>query len=498
MDELLKTKHLAALETADFCTTRVEQKISLIKAHLASHAHPAVWHTQEIFSHAREMAHQLDSLTYSQKTQLPLYGLTFGVKDLFCTKGLTTTAGSRLLETYKPLYSASFYEDICTQGAIMSCKTAMDEFAMGSYTNTSFLGKTSLINKSEYSAGGSSGGCASALVAELCDFSIGSDTGGSVRQPASHAGLVGFKPTYGGISRYGMIAYASSLDQAGIFTHTLKDLEYLLSSGVIRQDHKDMTSHQMLDITTVHSRPAHSLTIGFLPSLLENPDIDKSVASMYESQLRKYKSLKINLAPIMPESIPLLRYAAQIYYIIACAESSSCLARYQGVFFGHSLSDFVKTEGLQHLDFWASVAKYRSHYLGLEAQTRIMLGSHILSSENYEAMYTKARAARHALAQQIKSLFDHIDYLCLPVCPTPAVRWEEISKMTKAQSFLADFLTTPFSLGGFPTLSLPSSKTPEGLEIGIQIVGPRRADAQMVKDFIGMKELTEQSKEEKI
>ncbi len=480
----LEEKHQASLEDSSFCEKKALDLLSKIDSHIQS-SHPCVWHAPELKDYVLKTAKDLDALPLEAKKAMPLFGLTFSLKDLFSTKGLTTTAGSRMLSSYKPLFDATVFSTLKEKGSLLVAKTALDEFAMGSYTSTSFLGKTSLVGKSDYSAGGSSGGAASSLKAQLCDFAIGSDTGGSVRQPASHAGLVGFKPTYGGFSRFGMVAYASSLDQAGIFTHTVKDLDYLISSGIAIKDSQDMTSTGITISPHIKSKTPSELKIGYFPFLLdpEGEAIEGSVYLAYKRQLDKYKELGATLIPIDESQVSMMHHSAQIYYIIACAEASSCLSRYQGVFFGESLPSFVTKHKLERLDYWQSVAKFRSEFLGPEAQTRIMLGSYILSSENYDSMYLKSQLARDLLKKELAALFESVDYLCLPVSPTPALKWEQIDKITPAQSYMADFLTTPFSLAGLPAMSLPSSQTSDGLDIGMQIVGPASCDAQMIKDF---------------
>lgn len=488
----LKELHHQSIDSPDYVSTRAAELSSAIASHCAQ-PDPGVWHSTEVLA---AMNSQLkDSKEKAQlptmaSTPSPLTGLFMGVKDLFCTKGLTTTAGSRVLEHYKPPFSATVYEDFVRHGALMSCKTAMDEFAMGSYTQTSFLGRTSIPGLPAYSAGGSSGGSAAALRAGLCDFALGSDTGGSVRQPASHCGVVGFKPSYGGFSRSGMIAYASSLDQAGLFTKTVEDLDYLLSVGVLQKDPKDMTSITLSRPDSV--RPLSATKVGYLPHLLDSAGIADSVKNVYLAQLDQYRSLGIEVIGITEKELSLLSYAAQIYYVLACAEASSCMGRYQGIYFGEPIEKFIKEENLLGQDFWSCVSKYRSHYIGAETQKRIMLGSYVLSSEKFESVYLQAVKARVALTQELAQIFKKIDVLALPVSPTPAVAWDKIDTLTSAQTYMADFLTVPFSLARLPALSVPAGvetqpKLELPLPIGIQLVGAYRQDYELV-DFARLAE----------
>jgi aspartyl-tRNA(Asn)/glutamyl-tRNA(Gln) amidotransferase subunit A len=360
------------------------------------------------------------------------------------------------------------------KGVLLGAKLAMDEFAMGSFSNTSSFGKVSVPGFKEHSAGGSSGGSGAALAADLVDFTTGSDTGGSVRLPASFCSVVGYKPTYGAFSRYGMIAYASSLDQAGLLSKSLEDLKYLLSAEIANKDKKDMTSVGlgMPKFSTMKK----DWKVGYFEEFLTEDTIQMEVKQAY---IKTLEQLKVAGATLIPMQIKYMKEAAQIYYIIACSEASSNLARYQGVFFGEKLIDKDRIG-----NYWEQIAEYRSEFFGLEVQKRIMLGSFILSAENFSAMYQKAVTLRLALIREFEDAFTKVDKLVLPVSPMTSPTWDNISKMTTAQIYMSDYMTVPFSLAGLPAISLPWFKTKEGLGIGMQFVGKKFEDYELVETML--------------
>lgn len=464
----LHEKHLQAIERKDFLQSRVEHDISKIKSDKSG----ACWHLPEVSTYMKKEAERLDTLSLSEKSKMPFYGLTVGMKDLFCISGLTTTAGSKILSSFKAPYDSTVWKTLSQKGVLLGAKLAMDEFAMGSFSNTSYLGRVSLPGFSDRTAGGSSGGSGAALEAQLVDFTTGSDTGGSVRLPAAFCSQVGYKPSYGAFSRYGMIAYASSLDQAGFLTHTLEDMKYLMDSGIAVKDAKDMTSKQL---SYKLIKKISKLKIGYFPDFFENESIDEQIKFAYKDLINKLK-LTHELVPV---SIPFMDKAAQIYYILACSEASSNLARYQGVFFGEKLIE-EKFEGT----YWEQCAQYRSKFFGIEVQKRIMLGSFILSSENFSSMYQKAVKLRQSLKEEFANQFNTIDTLLLPTSPILAPKWDDISKMTSAQIYMSDFMTVPFSLAGLPALSMPWYKSKEGLGIGMQFVGSYMQDHQLIEDIL--------------
>ena len=472
----LFTKHLIALDTPHFYERMIQEKISQLSHHESNGSH-SIWHLNQYKDIVIDKAIQLDKLDYQHKKNLPLYGLTIGAKDLFCINGMKTTAGSKILEDFIAPYTATFVEQFQSKGGLITAKTSMDEFAMGSFTNTSYLGKTVIPEHSDYTAGGSSGGSAASLMANLFDFTLGSDTGGSVRQPAAFCGLVGFKPSYGSFSRYGMISYASSLDQAGIMTHSVDDLAYLINNIETCADIKDPTSLGINKSFAI--KDIKSLTIGYFEEFLQSDSIDASIKEQYETHLKIYEKMGMKLEKI---NIPLLHKAAEIYYIIACAEASSNLARYQGVYFGKSLTKHLETHQSAN-DYWKDVANYRSSYFGKEVQKRILLGSYVLSSEKFDAIYKKAIKLRKDLSEQISHCFEKVDYLFLPTFPTQTPTWNEIEKMTTAQIYLADYMTIGFSLAGSPVITIPSTQQFDiEKTTGFQFVGKKYHDYQLIRD----------------
>lgn len=424
----------------------------------------------------REMQ-KLFNLNKEEKSKMPLFGLTVGLKDLFTVNGLKTTAGSKMLENFISPYDSHVWSVLRGKGVLLGGKLAMDEFAMGSFSNTSSFGRVSIPRFKDRTAGGSSGGSGAAMADGLFDFTVGSDTGGSVRLPASFCSVVGYKPTYGAFSRYGMIPYASSLDQAGFFTKDLDDLIYLLESGISVKDIKDTTSSG-LGAYSVEEKKKFS--VGFFPEILDKDGIQESVKYAYRKTLNDLKASGVELKEV---SIPVMEKAASIYYIIACSEASSNLARYQGIYFGKKLidEDFTGT-------FWEQAAQLRSKYFGLEVQKRIMVGSFMLSSENFGVLFEKAKQLRGELTKDLKSILNEVDSLVLPVSPMVAPKWEDIAKMTTAETFMSDFLTVPFSLAGLPALSTPDHFDENGLGIGMQWVGKHMKDYQLVYDLKKMKE----------
>lgn len=459
----IRTKHQQFIEKAD-----LEALSSKLKQQVQKDQTGAFWHTEEAFGYLDNQVQK--ALCDSRYCSHPFAGLTVGVKDLFCIKGLTTTAGSRILEKFTSPYTSTVWNRIEALGGLLGGKLSMDEFAMGSFTHTSYLGKTSIPGFPDHTAGGSSGGSAAAVASGIVDFSLGSDTGGSVRLPASFCSIVGYKPSYGAFSRFGMIPYASSLDQAGIFTRNLDDLKYILEQNIAASaDPYDMTCKGLGDYVAGDKKTSK---VGYFKEILESQSLQPEVAAAYRDTLKRLENEGIETVPV---SISYMDKAAQIYYIIACSEASSNLAKYQGVYFGEPLVDAPLKAS-----FAETLASYRSEFFGSEVQKRIMLGSFILSAENFSAMYEKAWEMRRVLTQSMENVLKEVDMLVLPVSPRTAPRWDEISQMTSAEIYLSDYMTVPFSLAGVPALSLPWYKDARGLGIGMQFVGQKFDDYQLI------------------
>jgi len=459
----IKSKTKECLETKGYWAKRTAQ----LKEQIKSDTSGAFWHVDETISAMEQEASVRDSM--AKDPTKPLAGAAVGVKDLFCVKGMRTTAGSKILDGFVAPYDSTVWKSVKDAGGFMAGKLAMDEFAMGSFTKTSYLGKTSIPGHPDRSAGGSSGGSAAAVAAGIVDFSLGSDTGGSVRLPASFCGVVGYKPSYGAFSRFGMIPYASSLDQAGFFTRTMEDLQTVIASQLSFKDKQDMTSVGL----GRYERTTKRITrVGYLNNILESPDIHPEVAEAYEDTLQAIEMRGVELVPI---DIALMDQAAQIYYIIACSEASSNLARYQGIYFGEKLSEEPLGDS-----FADTISSYRSKFFGDEVQRRIMLGSFILSAENFTAMYEKSWNMRKALTASIESVLETVDTILLPVSPTVAPKWDDIDKMTPAQVYYSDYMTVPFSLAGVPAISVPWQQDNDGLHIGMQFVGKKFKDYELI------------------
>lgn len=460
----LKQKHIAACEQKDFYQKQVDKIAQKIREDKTG----AFWYKEEYIAYMYQQAVEQDN----QEKKGALYGLTFGAKDVFTVKSLSTTAGSKILSGFKGPYTSTLVKAIEDKGALLSGKLAMDEFAMGSYSNTSHLGRVTLVGKPQRTAGGSSGGSASAL--DVLDFTLGSDTGGSVRQPASFGGYVGYKPSYGTFSRFGMISYASSLDQAGLLTHSVEDLHYLMSQGIAASDSQDMTSVEYFKPQCL-SQNSEIKKIGYFPEIL-NSDLDSCVKEAYQKMLSCFPSYMLH--PIIPKY---MKYATQVYYIIACAQAAFNLARYQGIYFG---SDIEKVQ--DKMTYWQQVAYHRGQMFGPEVQKRIMLGSYITSSEHFTTVYKKATDLRSAMQKEFKDIFSLVDTLVLPVSPFTAPTWESIGQMSSSKIYMADYMTVPFSLAGLPAISMPLYKDKQGLAIGMQFVGAQYDDAQLISKCLDL------------
>lgn len=386
----------------------------------------------------------------------PLAGIPGAIKDNMCTKGIKTTCASKMLEHFVPPYDATVVERLADANAVFLGKTNMDEFAMGSSTENSAFMQTRNPWNLETVPGGSSGGSAAAVAASTAIWSLGSDTGGSIRQPASFCGTVGLKPTYGRVSRYGLVAFASSLDQIGPITKDVTDCA-LIMNAISGHDLKDSTSipGDVPDFTKSLVNDVKGLKIGlpreyFVAGM--NPEVEKAVRNAV-AQLEKLG------AECLEISMPHTEYALTTYYIIAPAEASSNLARYDGVGFGHRASGE---------DIVSMYKKTRSEGFGPEVQRRIVLGTYALSSGYYDAYYLKALKVRTLIKQDFDKAFEKVDVLLTPTSPTPAFKAGDISD--PLSMYLQDVCTLPINLAGVPALSMPCGYA-GGLPIGLQIIG---------------------------
>lgn len=393
-----------------------------------------------------------------------LDGIPLGIKDLFCTKNIKTTAASHILDNFIPPYESTVTEKLKNAGAVFLGKTNMDEFAMGGANITSHFGQAinPLRRKTDNAhvvTGGSSGGSAAAVAADMCAAATGTDTGGSIRQPSSYCGIVGIKPTYGRCSRYGIIAYASSLDQAGPMTKTVEDAALMLNV-MAGFDEKDSTSAMVPvpDFAASLAEGVKGMKIG-LPRELLNQDLNEDVASAWKEGR---DILEKAGAKIVEINLPNMKYALATYYIIAPAEASSNLARYDGVRFG------LRVEGKTLDEMYENT---RSAGFGDEVKRRIMIGTYVLSAGYYDAYYLKALELQKLIRNDYTESFKTVDAILTPTTPTTAFTVEESKSFDPVTMYLQDAFTVPVNLAKLPAISVPSAEAKNGLPIGLQLIG---------------------------
>lgn len=399
----------------------------------------------------------------------PLAGVPMAVKDNLCTEGLRTTCGSGMLADFVPAYTAEAVRRLEEAGAVLVGKTNMDEFAMGSTTETSCHGATRNPHNPKHVPGGSSGGSAAAVAAGECFFALGSDTGGSVRQPAGHCGVVGLKPTYGTVSRYGLIAYASSLDQVGALTRNVPDCAAVLEA-ISGYDPKDSTSVRRLDrnFTGALQTDAEGLRIG----LPEDYFGEGLAPEVKEAVLRAAETLRDRGAVVEEFSLGLMKYAVPAYYTIACAEASSNLERFDGVKYGRRAGG---TTGLDEL-----YRKTRSQGFGAETKRRIMLGCFVLSAGYYDAYYLKALKVKGMIKKAFDQAFLRYDLILGPVAPTTAPLLGE-NLEDPIRMYLGDIYTVSANLAGLPGICVSCGSDARGLPVGLQLLGDRFQEKKLLR-----------------
>ena len=445
----LKNKDFSVSELVDFHISSMENGREL---------NAFITETADI---ARKKASDCDQ-NYSKGEEKPLEGIPLGIKDMFCTKGVKTTASSKMLENFIPPYESTVTQNLWNDGAILLGKLNNDEFAMGSSNETSFFGEVKnpwKNTKDNFTVpGGSSGGSAASVAAGMGLASLGTDTGGSIRQPASFTGTVGLKPTYGRCSRWGIIAFASSLDQAGPITRTVKDCALLLNS-ICSYDSKDSTSSQkkIPDFEKSTDESIKGMKIG-IPKEYETDGISEDITEYLE---KGKEWLTESGAEIVEISLPHIKYALPCYYIIAPAEASSNLARYDGVKFTHR----VDAENI--IDMYEET---RSQGFGDEVKRRIMIGTYVLSSGYYDAYYLKAQKVRAMISRDFKEVFSKVDAIYGPSTPSTAFELGD-KKKNPLEMYLNDVFTVPVNLAGLPAMSVPVGLDKENLPIGMQLIG---------------------------
>ena len=399
----------------------------------------------------------------------PLAGVPVAIKDNMCTKGLLTTCSSKILYNFVPTYTAEAVLNLEKAGAVILGKTNMDEFAMGSTTETSAYGVTKNPWNTGHVPGGSSGGSCAAVAAEECSYALGSDTGGSIRQPSSFCGVTGIKPTYGTVSRYGLIAYGSSLDQIGPIAKDVTDCATILEA-IASHDVKDSTSVQRedYDFTTALVDDVRGMKIG-IPRDYFGDGLDPEVKA---AVLGAAKKLEEKGAIAEEFDLSLVEYAIPAYYVIACAEASSNLARFDGVKYGYRTEQY---DGLHNM-----YKKTRSEGFGAEAKRRIMLGSFVLSSGYYDAYYLKALRTKALIKQAFDKAFEKYDVILGPAAPTTAPKLGE-SLSDPLKMYLGDIYTISVNLAGLPGVTLPCGTDQSGLPIGLQLIGDCFAEKKIIR-----------------
>ncbi len=443
----IKAKEVTVKEALEAVFAQIDKSEEMINSYVNLYR-------EEAFQKAEEVQKKIDAGELTG----PLAGVPVAIKDNICTKGMTTTCSSKILYNFVPTYTAQAVENLEAAGAVIIGKTNMDEFAMGSTTETSAFGATKNPWNTEHVPGGSSGGSCAAVAAEECFYALGSDTGGSIRQPSSFCGVTGLKPTYGTVSRYGLIAYGSSLDQIGPIAKDVTDCATILET-ITSYDKKDSTSirRENTDFTSALVEDVKGMRIG-IPRDYFGEGLNEEVK---EAVLAAARVLEEKGAVVEEFDLSLVEYAIPAYYVIASAEASSNLARFDGVKYGYRTEEY---EGLHNM-----YKKTRSEGFGPEAKRRIMLGSFVLSSGYYDAYYLKALRTKALIKQAFDKAFEKYDVILGPVAPTTAPKLGS-SLEDPLKMYLGDIYTISVNLAGLPGISLPCGFDKEGLPIGLQLI----------------------------
>ena len=447
LHEKIKKKEVSSLEATQAQLDHIRKVEPKVSAYITL--------TEEL---ALEQAKKTDAEISKGKDISPLTGIPFALKDIFITKGIKTTCASKILHNYVPPYNGTAVQKLLDAGIVHLGKLNMDEFAMGSSSETSHFVKTKNPWDLERTPGGSSGGSSAAISADLCFGTLGTDTGGSIRQPAALTSIVGLKPTYGRVSRYGVIAFASSLDQVGPMAKDVRDCALILNT-IAGHDPKDSTSVNtpVPDYTKSLTGDVKGLRIG-IPKEYFVKGMDTEIETSVRAAIKQYESMGAICEEV---SLPHTEYAVPTYYILAPAEASSNLARYDGVRYGHRVQD--------PKDLIDMYTRSRSEGFGSEVKRRIMLGTYVLSSGYYDAYYLKAQKVRTLIQKDFLDTFQKFDVLLTPVTPSPAFKLGEKTDDPVAM-YLSDIFTINVNLAGLPGMSLPCGFTKSGLPIGMQLI----------------------------
>ena len=466
LSEGLRNKEYSSVDLTKLYLEEIKKKDDKINAYLTVTAEKAM-----------EMAEKADKMIAEGKGTA-LTGIPMAVKDNICTKGVKTTCASKMLYNFVPPYEAHVTSKLFESGAVMLGKVNMDEFAMGSTTENSAFKTTKNPRNTDHVPGGSSGGSAAAVAADECVYALGSDTGGSIRQPASFCGVVGMKPTYGSVSRYGLVAFASSLDQIGPLTKSVADNAAVLSA-ISGHDERDTTSikREYDDFGSEIGQSVKGMKIGIIKEFF-GEGISDEVKDAVLAAAKKYESMGAQLVEL---SIPTLDYALPAYYVISSAEASSNLARFDGARYGYRSEKYD--------DITELYKNSRSEGFGAEVKRRIMLGTFALSSGYYDAYYKKALQVRTLIIRDFNKAFESCDFILSPVSPTTAYKIGEKTS-DPLEMYLGDIYTVPINIAGVPSLSMPCAVGKDSLPIGMQLIGPVFSEKKLYKAGYAFEEAT--------
>lgn len=448
LQEKLKNKELTITEITQAYVDRINEKEKDVEAFVTTL-------TDEALAQAKDVQAKVER----GEIKGELAGIPIGIKDNLCTKGIRTTCSSRMLEDFIAPYNATIVEKVNNENMINLGKLNMDEFAMGSSTETSYFKKTKNPWNLNKVPGGSSGGSAAAVAANLVPWALGSDTGGSIRQPASLCGVVGLKPTYGLVSRFGLVAFASSLDQIGPITKDVTDSAILLNL-IAGHDERDTTSvnKEKEDYTEALKSDVKGMKIA-VPKEFFGEGINEEVKASLEKAIEKYKEMGATVEEV---SLDVAEYALAAYYIIACAEASSNLGRFDGIRYGYRTKNYTNLKEL--------FKNSRSEGFGAEVKRRIILGTYVLSSGYYDAYYKKAQQVRTLVSKKFEEVFEKYDVILTPTSPITAFNIGEKSD-NPLEMYLADICTVSINIAGVPAISIPCGVNSEGMPIGMQLIG---------------------------
>lgn len=458
LTEKIADKQLSSKEITEAYLENISKTDSEIGAYLTVTAESAI-----------KTAEGTDKKIAAGEKLSTLAGIPGGIKDNMCTKGVKTTCASKMLENFVPCYSSTAVEKLNEQGFVMLGKLNMDEFAMGSTNENSYFKPVKNPVNTERVPGGSSGGSAAAVAAKEAAFTLGSDTGGSIRQPAAFCGVVGMKPTYGTVSRYGLVAFASSLDQIGPLTKNVKD-NALILNAIAGHDPKDATciGGGRPDYTAEIGKDVKGMTVG-LPTEFFGDGVSADVKDAVLAAAKRYEKLGANIEEV---KLPSLKHALSAYYVISSAEASSNLARFDGIRYGY------RSENAETLD--DIYKNSRSEGFGPEVQRRIMLGTFALSSGYYDAYYKKALQVRTLVVRDYNKVFEKCDFIISPVAPTTAYKLGEKTD-NPLEMYMGDIYSVPINIAGVPSLSLPCGKDGDNMPIGMQLIGKPLGEATLYR-----------------